>query len=185
MAKKSIPNFFGSLGEKSVEPHPTLLTLTPRTIQLGHGSEIFPISNLTRFGKYKVSESKTPLSVILVCFLIGLGALILGVQSPSLIGVIIGVIFLLVSAYGIHNRTRASTFAFGFETSSGATRYLYTKKADAIDKFLTTLTDYIESDQNGKIEFNFRDGSVHNYGVIGGNVTTGDLLHGKGPSKNE
>jgi hypothetical protein len=158
-------------GEQSVDPAPKFLTITPKTLQLGHGSEIFQIKNLTRVGKYKVIESKFPIILIIIVAMAGLGALV----SMSKVGFIFGLLLLAIAAYGVWSRTQPGTFAFGFECNSGATRYLHTKDEQFIDKIVNIVSSYIEAEQTASVQINIEDRSVTNTGIINGaTIDTGN-----------
>lgn len=178
MTQKSLFNaVFGDSGEQPVEPKPSFLTLTPRTIQLGHGSEVFQLRNLTRIGKYKVLEKRFPILGIVFLAIIGLAIIGLGALIASGIGpTFFGILILFIAGYGIWSRIQPGTYAFGFETNSGTVRYLYAKDHDFIEKIVDVVTQYIESEQSGGMVINIEDRSIKNTGVIGGNVQSGDTI---------
>lgn len=171
MAQNSFFNaMFGDSGEQPVEPKPSFLTLTPRTIQLGHGSEIFQLKNLTRIGKYKVLEKQFPLFAIAVLGIVGLGLITVSGTVPTLLGLLV----LAAAGYGIWSRMRPKTYAFGFETNSGTVRYLYAKDDAFIGQIVSKVTQYIETEQSSGVVINVEDRSIKNTGYIGGNVQSGD-----------
>lgn len=157
-------------GEQSVESEPTFFTVTPNTIRVGHGSEIFQIKNITRIGKYKIAENKFPLILIIICLLAGLGSL----ATQSGVGVFFGICLLAVAGFGLWSRSRPGTYAFGFECNSGAARYFHTKDEKFIEEIVGVVSQYIESEQAASLQINVVDRSVVNTGIIGGNVQTGD-----------
>ena len=168
--QSNFSSLFNGSNEQSTDPNPTFLTLSPKTIRLGHGSEVFPIKNLTRIGKYKVLEKRFPLLLVIVLSIAG------GVSFYSLTneGMVFGGILLAIAAYGIWKRMQPKTFAFGFETNSGTVRYLYVKDEGFVAKIVDTVTKYIEFDQSSGVVINVEDRSISNVGYIGGNAQTGD-----------
>jgi hypothetical protein len=171
MAQKSFLNtVFGDAGEQPAEPKPSFLTLTPRTIQLGHGSEIYQLKNITRIGKYKVLEKQFPIIGIALLALVGLAAVIVSGTGPT----IFGLLLLLGAGYGIWSRMQPRTYAFGIEANSGTIRYLYAKDHAFIEEIVKTVTQYIETDQSTGMIINIEDRSINNTGFIGGSVQSGD-----------
>lgn len=159
---------------QQVEPHPTFLTLSPRTIRLGHGSEIFPIHNLTRIGKYKVLEARFPLIGIILLGIIGSTLLAVSAFYSSIPGAALGAFLLVCAAFGLWHRMRPKTFAFGFETNAGSVRYLYVKDEQFVGRIVEIVGKYIESEQNTGVIINVEDRSINNVGSIGGNAQTGN-----------
>ena len=138
---------FGGTEEELVDPSPSFFTLTPRTIRLGHGNEVFPLSNIARVGKYKVTKWQFPLLFIVVAVIFGFGFLL----APGTLLKLLSVIPFAVAAYGIWHRSQPKTFAFGFESNSGTTRFLYTTDENFISQIIEKVTNYIESDQSSEI----------------------------------
>lgn len=158
--------------EQPSEKAPSLLTLTPNTIQLGDKSEIFQLKNVTRVGKYKVLENKFSLALIVILGLGGLGCLVSGVGGIM----VVGLILLAIAGFGVWNRMKPGTFAFGFESNSGTTRYLHTKDEKFIDDIIEIVLRYIESEQNAAVQINIDNHSVTNLGYIGA-VNTGNQVN--------
>lgn len=174
MSEKSVFSALGGSGEQLAEPEPSFLTLTPRTIRLGHGSEVFQLSNVTRIGKYKVLEKQFPALIIAIALIAGLAFLV----TTGAVSKLVGVALLLVAGYGLWSRMQPKTFAFGIEASSGTTRYLYTKDEAFIGKMVEVVTKYMEAEQSGGVTINIQDRSITNMpgGVITGGANTGDKL---------
>lgn len=171
MAKRNLlSNAFNESSEQSTDPHPTFLTLTPKTIRLGYGSEVFPLRNITRIGKYKVLEAKFPLFLVIVLALAGLGSLV----TFSVPGLLFAVLFLGGAGYGFWQRMQPKTFAFGFETNAGSIRHLHVQDEAFVTKVVEVVTSYIESEQEAGLVINVEDRSIKNVGFIGGHVQTGD-----------
>lgn len=155
--------------EQPVDPHPRFFTITPKTIRLSGGSEIFPLRNVTRVGKYKIAEKQFP--VIAIIFFAGIS--ISGFLIQESAGMAAGVIFAFAAIYGIIKRMKPKTFAFGFECASGASRYLTTTDEKFIDKILLIVSQYMESDQEATLQINVQDRSITNLGTIVGDLKTG------------
>nr|VFK44049.1 MAG: hypothetical protein BECKSD772F_GA0070984_11651 [Candidatus Kentron sp. SD]VFK49859.1 MAG: hypothetical protein BECKSD772E_GA0070983_12611 [Candidatus Kentron sp. SD] len=175
---------FGGTAEKPVEEEPSLLTITPRTIHLGYGSEVFQIKNLTRIGKYKIFKKQFPIRLIIILGFVGFIFLILSwlvmLQGAGLF-FSFGSLFLSIAGYGVWKRMGLPRHAFCFETNSGTVRYIYVKSSKHnyfIDEIVRAVTRYIESEQTSSMVINIEDRSITNTGIIGGNAQSGDNSNG-------
>jgi hypothetical protein len=165
-----LAGMLGSSDGEAAEPNVQYFTLTPKTLRYGHGSEVFPLKNIARVGKYKVIETKFPLILIILLLLAGLSLLFSGHGAL----IVLGLLCLAGAVFGIINRMKPRKFAFGIEACSGARRYLVSSDEAFIDKVLKVVTSYFEQEQSGGISINFEDRSISVAGDVHGNVSSGD-----------
>lgn len=173
-AQGNIASMLGSNAQLT-DPSPSFITLTPATIVLGHGSEVFQLSNITRVGKYRHKSRNGFLLVIAI--LTGLGALgcfqtaMTSFHSNGAAG--FGVFLLIISALMFWLFMRPGLFAFGFECSSGSSRYIVTPDAKFIDKIVETVSEYMENKQSFGTQINIDNRTIER-SVIHGSVNQGD-----------
>lgn len=181
-AKTEASSLLGS-NDVPAEEKPSLLTLTPATIRLGFEStEIFQLSNITRIGKYKVKSNKVAYLVWAVLFGIpGIIVLSRGFSSGSE-GVLFGSLVLMaIAGYFLWLFNKPGMFAFGFQCSSGTTRYLYTSDEKFIAKVIEVVSSYMEDRQKYTTQVNvdkrtiIDNRAVVNKGEMSGNITVGDV----------
>jgi hypothetical protein len=165
-----LAGMLGSSDGEAAEPDVAFFTLTPKTLRYGHGSEVFPLKNIARVGKYKVIETKFPLILIILLLLAGISLLF----SGHGVLILLGLLCLVGAGFGIVNRMKPRKFAFGIETCSGARRYLVSSDQTFIDKVLNIVTSYFEQDQSVGTYINFEDRSIRVEGDVHGNVSSGD-----------
>ncbi|MDR3090307.1 MAG: DUF6232 family protein [Desulfobulbaceae bacterium] len=167
--------------EQVIHPRPSFLELTPKTIRLDRGNEIFPISNITKFGKYKVNEPKFPIYFIVIAIVI---AIVVGIALFFLNNNLIklaGIISILFAVFCIWKRMRPGTYAFGFETCSGTSRYLYTENTAFIDRIIRRVSKYIESEQSAGVVINIDDHSINTGNIAADgsvHIETGNIVAG-------
>ena len=171
MAYLSINDFLGNYGTyKQVPLHSKSRVLELTRYSIHFGSEIFPINNLSRVGQYKLLEEKFPMFFIIAMFFIGLALL----STGNGWAVILGIISIGGSIYGITKRFVPRKYAFGFEMNSGRVIYAYSEDVDFIGRMMKFVTEYIESDREGGMKINIEDRSITNTGFMGGDVISGD-----------
>lgn len=161
---KTQGNLASMLGSNTqlTDPTPSFITLTPATIVLGHGSEVFQLCNITRIGKYRHKSKNGFLLVIAI--LAGLGALgafqvaVSSFRSNGAAGV--GVFLLIISALMFWMFTRPGLFAFGFECSSGAARYVFTPDEKFIDDIVKVVSSYMEDKKSIGVQINIHNRTI-------------------------
>lgn len=161
-----------------VEEAPQFLTLTSSTIRLGYGSEVFQLSNITRIGKYKV-KSQNAIFILLFILSLGIAGLLFTLaaffgSSPFVAGLIISGIAILL----YFQIAKPGMFAFGFECTSGASRYIYTTDEKFIDEVLLTTAAFIENSQKDNMVINFNNKSIVDSGqkIIVGRDNNGPIF---------
>lgn len=164
--------------EKPAEPKVDFFTLTSKTIRYGHGSEVYPLKQVARFGKFKITESKIPLIVVIGLGIFGLYLL----THLSLSNVFFALPALAIAGYGIWQRLQPGRFALGIETASGSSRYLVSTDEAFIDEVLELMTRYIEEETVGNTRIvNFVDRSIRIKGNNFGTASTNDEVGDKEP----
>lgn len=148
------------------------------------GALVYPFSNVTRFGSYRVNKNPAPIIIAGVAGLFGLSLLL----SGSLTLAVVGVALALGAAWFIRKELKSKKYAFGIKTSSGEERYIISTSGKSIQKVIDTVAAVIEAgSEKVRYEINMKnveikelsasqvvDRSVKNEGIIGGSVTTGE-----------
>lgn len=174
-------SFLGNSEAVPFETESKYFTITSKTIRFGKGTEIYPLKNIVRFGKYVLPEPMIPAVVIILVFLVGLILLFSG--NTGLF--IVGMFLILFGAFGVWQRYRPPMLAFGLESSSSCERYIITRDENFVDKVVEKVASIIENEypdvaycisiQDATIkEINID--KIENRSVkVGGNVT-GDII---------